>query len=82
MTHTLELRLRRASDTVLPEDGGVIHERELEFRLQVEVLPAAAAHRRVEHVGDVKGHPQRHVRLDQVQDLGGRVGHTEEKLAR
>ena len=73
MTHTLELRLRRASDTVLPQDGGVIHERELEFRLQVEVLPATHGHGRVEDVGDVQRHTQSHVGLHQVQHL--REGH-------
>ena len=71
VTRTLELRLRRAADTVLPQDGGVVHERELEFRLQVKVLPASHGHGRVEDVGDVQRHTQRHVGLHQVQHLRG-----------
>ncbi|KAG7258339.1 hypothetical protein CRUP_003300, partial [Coryphaenoides rupestris] len=56
---TLELGLRWAPDAVPPEDGRVVDEGEPQLRLQVKVLPAAAAHRRVEDVGDVQGHPQR-----------------------
>lgn len=35
------------------------------------MLPAARPHQGVEDVGDIKGHAQRHVGLDQVQHLSG-----------
>lgn len=66
---TLQLCLRWAADPVLPQDGRVVGEGEAQLGLQVKVLPAADAHRRVEHVGDVEGHAQRHIGLHQVQHL-------------
>lgn len=33
------------------------------------MLPAPCPHRGVEHIGDVEGHPEGHIGLDQVQHL-------------
>lgn len=66
---TLELGLRRAADAVPPQDGGVVHKSQPQLGLEVKMLPAAGPHGRVEHVGHVERHPQRHVGLDQVQYL-------------
>lgn len=66
---TLQLGLRWAADAVSPQDGRVIDKGKPELGLQVKVLPASSAHRRVEHVGHVQRHAQSHVRLHQVQHL-------------
>lgn len=66
---TLQLGLRWAADTVLPQNSRVVHECEPQLRLQVKVLPAAHSHRGVEHVGHVERNAQRHVGLHQVENL-------------
>ena len=66
---TLQFCLWRAADALLPQDGGVVDEGELELGLQVKVLPAAHGHGGVEHVGDKEGHAQGDVGLHQVQHL-------------
>lgn len=60
---TVELGLRGAADPLVPQDGSVVHERQAELRLQVEVLPAPYPNRGVEHVGDVQRDAKRHVGL-------------------
>lgn len=70
--HTLELSLRGAADAVLPEDRSVVDKGQPQLGLEVKVLPAACSHRWVEHVGNIKGHPQGHEGLDQVQYLQAR----------
>lgn len=68
-TPTLELCFRWAADPILPQDGSVIHKSQPELGLQVEMLPAPDAHRRVENVRDVQRDSQRDIGLHQVENL-------------
>ena len=69
---TLQLRLRRAADAVLPQNSRIVHEGEFELGLQVEMLPASHSHGRVEDVGHEERDTQGDVGLDEVQHLNKR----------